>query len=226
MGMPKEVPEATDPFYADGYYGANTGDQAGYHDYSLTSANTQAWVSLMVGALRPQGGRILDVGCATGVHLSSIPTDFKLTGIEVNGAVAAAASLHGITILGPDVADPRLANGDWGSFDVITSIATFDHVLNFRVAVTTCLNSLAPGADLVLEVPVISEIRTPGIGMAAPTSTFTTRPSRPLPICSTAWAASTGSDSKIRSRVSVPATWALQPEARKPPHRRIGCSKL
>ena len=158
MGMIEEVPQKTDHFYDDGYYGDDTGDQAGYHDYSLTSAHTQAWVSLMVRALRPQGGRILDVGCATGVLLSSLPANFKLFGIEVNGAAAAAASLHGITILGSDIANPRLANGDWGSFDVITSIATFEHVLDFRGAVTTCLNSLAPDGVLVFEVPVISEI--------------------------------------------------------------------
>ena len=158
MGMIEEVPQKTDHFYDDGYYGNDTGDQAGYHDYSLTSAHTQAWVSLMVGALRPQGGRILDVGCATGVLFSGLPATFKLFGIEVNGAAAAAASLHGITILGSDVADPRLANGNWGGFDVITSIATFEHVLDFRGAVTTCLNALEPDGVLIFEVPVISEV--------------------------------------------------------------------
>lgn len=158
MGAIEEVPQKTDHFYDDGYYNDGSNVQTGgYHNYPLTATHTQAWVNLMVGALRPQGGRILDVGCATGVLLSGLPANFKLFGIEVNGAAAAAASLHGITILGSDVADPRLANGDWGSFDVITSIATFEHVLDFRGAVTTCLNSLAPDGVLVFEVPVISE---------------------------------------------------------------------
>lgn len=157
MGAIEDMPATTEPLYADGYYGADTGDQAGYADYAFTAAHTQLWVRLMIGALRPQGGRILDVGCATGALIASLPGSFERFGIEVNAAAAAQASKQGIAILGSDVADPRLANGEWGSFDIITSIATFEHVLDFRGAVTTCLDALAPGGVLIFEVPLISE---------------------------------------------------------------------
>jgi SAM-dependent methyltransferase len=158
MGMIEDVPDATEPFYADGYYGADTGEQAGYHDYAFTSAHTQLWVRLLVGALCPEGGRILDVGCATGSLLSGLPASFQRFGIEVNAGAAESARGLGITMLGSDVADPRLADGSWGRFDVITSIATFEHVLDFRGAVSTCLDALAPEGILIFEVPVISEV--------------------------------------------------------------------
>ena len=42
----------------------------------------------MVEALLPQGGRILDVGCASGSLLASLPGGFERFGIEVNAAAA------------------------------------------------------------------------------------------------------------------------------------------
>lgn len=158
MGVIEEKPASTDPFYADGYYGAGTGEQAGYHDYAFTAAHTQLWVRLMVEALRPQGDRILDVGCATGALLAGLPASFQRFGIEANVSAAEMATGLGITVLGSDVADSRLASGAWGSFDLITSIATFEHVLDFKGALTTCLGALSQGGGLLFEVPLISEV--------------------------------------------------------------------
>jgi hypothetical protein len=56
-----------------------------------------------------------------------------------------------------DILDAALASGSWGHFDVITSIATFEHVLDMRGAVLQCLDLLAPRGALVFEVPLISE---------------------------------------------------------------------
>jgi 2-polyprenyl-3-methyl-5-hydroxy-6-metoxy-1,4-benzoquinol methylase len=157
MGMVEHPPASTEAFYADGYYGTDTGDQAGYHDYAFTAEHTQLWVRLMVEALLPQGGRILDVGCASGSLLASLPGGFERFGIEVNAAAADQARARGVTVVSSDINDAALASGAWGRFEVITSIATFEHVLDLRGAVLLCLDLLAPGGALVFEVPLISE---------------------------------------------------------------------
>jgi SAM-dependent methyltransferase len=157
MGMVENPPESTEAFYADGYYGADTGDQSGYHDYAFTAQHTQLWVRLMVEALRPKGGRILDVGCASGALLASLPSGFQRFGIEVNAAAAQEARAQDIMVVGPDINDAALTSGTWGSFDIITSIATFEHVLDLRGAVLRCLDLLSADGVLVFEVPLISE---------------------------------------------------------------------
>jgi glycosyltransferase involved in cell wall biosynthesis/SAM-dependent methyltransferase len=157
MGMVEHPPTSTEAFYADGYYGADSGDQGGYHDYTFTAEHTQLWVRLMVEALLPQGGRILDVGCATGAMLASLPDGFERFGIEVNATAAEQARAQGVTVIGTDINDAALTDVDCGHFDVITSIATFEHVLDLRGAVLRCLGLLAPGGTLVFEVPLISE---------------------------------------------------------------------
>jgi len=157
MGMVEHPPASTEAFYADGYYGADTGDQAGYHDYAFTAEHTQLWVRLMVEALRPKSGRILDVGCASGSLLASLRGNFERFGIEVNAAAAGHARAQGITVVASDIDDAALAGGAWGRFDIITSIATFEHVLDLRGAVLRCLDLLMPGGILLFEVPLISD---------------------------------------------------------------------
>lgn len=44
-------------------------------------------------------------------------------------------------------------------FDVITSIATFEHVLDFRGAFRACINSLKTEGIMIFEVPLISDHR-------------------------------------------------------------------
>ena len=62
-----------------------------------------------------------------------------------------------MTVVSADIDDAALTSGAWGRFEVITSIATFEHVLDLRGAVLLCLDLLATGGALVFEVPLISE---------------------------------------------------------------------
>ncbi len=159
MGMVDNPPDTTDGFYEDGYYGTVAAGVPGYSDYAFTAEHGLLWCRLIIEALAPLGGRILDVGCADGFLLHRLSSRYERFGIEVNAAASAKAAAGGVTMIANDVSDPKVTGGFWGKFDVIASIATFEHVLDLRKAVQTCLDQLAPAGLLLFEVPLISDHR-------------------------------------------------------------------
>jgi SAM-dependent methyltransferase len=154
FGVIEDPPASTEAFYADGYYGGEAADGSGYHDYAFTAEHTHLWSRLLVETLKPAGGRILDIGCADGFLLHRLRGPYERFGIEVNAAAAAVAAGRGVQILASDIADPALASA--GRFDVVTAIATFEHVLDFRQAVATALDLLTRDGVLIFEVPLMS----------------------------------------------------------------------
>ena len=107
MGVVEDPPTSTDAFYADGYYDRRSSEDPGYIDYAFSAEHGLLWVQLMVQALAPNGGRVLDVGCADGFLLHRLEGDSRRFGIEVNAAAQAQARTRGVTILGDDIMSPR-----------------------------------------------------------------------------------------------------------------------
>lgn len=159
MGTIEDPPESTEAFYEDGYYGQTAAGAVGYEDYAFTAEHGLLWVRLFIEAAKPYGGRVLDIGCADGFLLRRLVGPYECFGIEVNGSAAAQAARHDVTILSSDVADPSISVGKVGRFDVITSIATFEHVLDFSGAIRKCLDLLTHNGVLLFEVPLISDHR-------------------------------------------------------------------
>jgi cyclopropane fatty-acyl-phospholipid synthase-like methyltransferase len=155
MGVIENPPASTDSFYGDDYYGGAE-EGYGYVNYQVTAEHTQLWTRLMTEALSP-GGRVLNIGCADGFALSHLRGNYELFGIEANAAAAAAAKA---TQKGVNVISSDLFSGDikkFAFFDIITSIATFEHVLDFRGAFELSLNFLKPDGILIFDVPLMSE---------------------------------------------------------------------
>lgn len=158
MGVIEVVPEDTSVFYEDTYYSASNAGELGYSDYEFTADHSLLWVKLMLEAIAP-AGRVLDIGCANGHLLQSLDGNFERFGIEVNAAAASVAQKRGVAIIASDVFDAAVSNQAHGSFDFITSIATFEHVNDFRGAFDVSLKSLRPDGVLIFEVPLMSYTR-------------------------------------------------------------------
>ncbi|WP_373378319.1 class I SAM-dependent methyltransferase [Cupriavidus nantongensis] len=158
MGMIENPPADTSVFYQDGYYGGEAHLEVGYADYAFTAEHALLWARLLVQALI-DSGRVLDVGCADGFMLRGLGPAYETYGIEVNAHAAERARQGGVTIIGNDVLADLRHDQFRRHFDVITSIATFEHVLDLRGAFHACLEALKPEGVLIFEIPLMSQTR-------------------------------------------------------------------
>ena len=155
LGVVAQLPDSTAVFYDDDSNGNQSG--TGYDDYSFMAEHGLGWAAALVKLLS-QGGRILDIGCADGYLLSKFDSAFEKFGLEANAKAAAQATARGIRVLGNDLLDPSF-DRDWrSSFDVVTAIAVFEHLLDFRKGFEVAVDVLKDDGFLLFEVPLMSSI--------------------------------------------------------------------
>lgn len=154
LGVVKEIPTDLSVFYDDNYY--SNGNDSGYKSYELAAEHGVGWAAHIVKLTR-KSGKILDIGCADGYLLRRIGTDFDRFGIEVNKSAREKASSLGIKILGNSLFDPNIHEDYSSSFDVITSIAVFEHLEDFYSGFKAAANLLRNDGVLLFEVPILSE---------------------------------------------------------------------
>lgn len=159
LGVVAVMPADLEAYYDDAYYGAAKTDTAvGYGDYKFAAEHGISWAVTLVRMLK-SGGRILDIGCADGSLLARLPASFDRYGIEVNHHMAEQAAARGAWILGHDLMDPAILREHRGRFDVVTSIAVFEHLADLRGGMRASLELLKLDGVLLFEVPYISTER-------------------------------------------------------------------
>jgi SAM-dependent methyltransferase len=155
MGALHPVPDDLLAIYLGDYYRASAGSTVGYADYETMAEHGVAWAGAIIQALG-LGGAILDIGCANGQLLRKLCPPLQPFGIETNPQAAEQARSAGVTVIGADLLDGEMAARHTGDFDAVTSIATFEHLRDFRGGVANALAMLKKDGLLLFEVPLIS----------------------------------------------------------------------
>ncbi len=157
MGVVERYPRDLGALYADDYYNnSGVAGPTGYSSYEVMAAHGTSWAAQLVRLLRPEGGRVLDVGCADGYLLDRLGPAFERSGIEVNSGMAKQCRARGIDVIGSDLLDPELAQRYAGRFDVVTAIAVLEHLPNLRDGLSRIRQLLQPGGVALIELPLLT----------------------------------------------------------------------
>lgn len=97
------------------------------------------------------GGRLLDVGCATGDFLLASRGVFEVEGVEISAASAAVARQRGIPVTIGTLADVP----DDERFDVISLLQVVEHLREPLPVLRQAWTRLRPGGLLFLSTPAI-----------------------------------------------------------------------
>ncbi|WP_162820877.1 glycosyltransferase [Microvirga calopogonii] len=159
MGVVEQIPEDLMSFYNDNYYGSGDSDNLknthGYSNYDYTAEHGVSWAAALIRLLSSQGA-VLDIGCANGHLLKKLGHNYEIFGIEASETMCEVAEAEGIKVLGRDLLDPELTLAYAGKFDVVSSIAVFEHLRDIRAGFSSALHLLRDDGVLLFEVPLIS----------------------------------------------------------------------
>jgi SAM-dependent methyltransferase len=157
-------PRDTAPFYDQRYYQGEM--LCGYPDYAGYAASAQRdWAERLVALEKTLGrrGRLLDVGCATGVFLVQVrDAGWQVGGVELSEfAARTARERHGLTVVQGSLPSGELASG---SYDVVTLYDCIEHLADpaavlrdvHRILAADGLVQLSTGAVPHLDVGRIS----------------------------------------------------------------------
>ena len=111
-------------------------------------------------AFWPPKCEVLDAGCGDGYTMDLMKDDgFLPRGIDLSEAKASIAREFGHAV---EVTDMSKMPWDSGSFDVVYSRHTFEHILKPLEVLAEFFRVLKPGGRLSLIVPIIKEDRVSG----------------------------------------------------------------
>lgn len=155
MGVLKEIPQDTSIFYVGDYYKSDC-EHDGYSNYDYTASHSLLWVRHVIEYFAGSK-KLLDIGAANGYLLSQLDDSYQKYGIEVNEKACAQAEAKGVKIISSDIYETPARYNNF--FDIVTSIATYEHLTDFRKAVEASLKLVKEDGVLIFEVPLISETK-------------------------------------------------------------------
>lgn len=143
--------EALRELYGNGYF-----DRAKYDDEFAQARETRRRLALLERAGVPEGGRVLDAGCATGDFLSAGQGRYEMWGLDVSAHATELARARN-----PSSAQ-RIFTGfvedldfEPESFDAIVMWDVVEHLWDPELALSRLVALLRPGGSLLLSTPDI-----------------------------------------------------------------------
>ena len=132
----------------------------------LYDARAQTYAAFGNGAiaaharrLLPAGGRVLDLGCASGGLLALLrPQAGYLAGLELSATAARAAGEVGDLVVQGALEDPGLPF-EAGSFDVVVLADVLEHLPDPPAALRRACGWCRPGGHVLLSVPNVAHWR-------------------------------------------------------------------
>jgi len=106
-----------------------------------------------IGALRPQGGKLLDVGCASGefLHIMGQVGIWDVEGLDISlDATQVARERYGLRVF---IGELKTAAYPTASFDVVTLWDVIEHLHDPKSTLDEVQRILKPGGLLVMSTP-------------------------------------------------------------------------
>lgn len=143
------------PYYDDRYYSNGFPNQ--YQDYGAFARRelVPRWEGRLVRMAETLGapGRLLDVGCATGVFLELAKTrGWRGSGIELSAWAAGQARALGFEVLQGSLPNAKLESG---AFDAVTLWDCVEHLQQPALVLREVWRLLKPGGMLILSTGAV-----------------------------------------------------------------------
>jgi len=154
---PRPAPEDM-AFYYPATYGPHSTvpeDEASLLSY-LNHARKYGKRTAVIRSARPQGGRLLDIGCATGsfLHVMGQSGSWEVCGVEPNADAAHyARDRFGLDVVEGTLRDARCSDA---RFDVVTMWDVIEHLHDPRSTLLEIHRILKPRGMLVISTPNLS----------------------------------------------------------------------
>lgn len=142
---------------ADSYAGYAGMARARHDSLAERQYGLGKWQQLL-NRLKPNGGRLLDVGCGTGDFLGVMRavSGWQVAGVEPNARAARYANdARGLKVLQGELPMPELAAGEC---DVITLRHVLEHTSDPAAVLTEARRLLRPDGMLVISLPVADSL--------------------------------------------------------------------
>ena len=145
--LPEMKEEDLAPYYAEDYWGGK-----GEPKVEWIRKSQREKIKFLKKCVTA-GGKILDVGCGSGLFLRALDSGiWERYGVEIGETAAAAAARH--------LGDDRIFRGNLSearyvraTFDVVTFWASIEHMNNPREMIQETGKILKPGGLLIIQVP-------------------------------------------------------------------------